>query len=125
MSDVKKEGWALFRAALFVAASAGAAWLVFQIPSAGGDTCGSASEAYAMSQNPARQMLKSPSTADFPGITAQGVSVTHEPPCSYIIRAYVDAQNGFGATVRTPYTATMTRNPETGAWATVSLALDD
>ena len=51
-------------------------------------------------QNYVKDRLRSPSTADFPWLDH---SVTPAGSEAYVVRSYVDAQNGFGATVRNNY----------------------
>lgn len=52
--------------------------------------------------------LKSPSTAKFPGYSDAGLKVLRKINTQqYVITGYVDAQNSFGATVRTRFTATV------------------
>ena len=50
-----------------------------------------------------RSNLRSPSTAEFIGVT--DTYFQQLPECRMLIKGYVDSQNGFGATVRTHYTA--------------------
>ena len=50
-----------------------------------------------------REMLKSPSTADFPDTTA-----TREQGGAFDVRGVVDSQNSFGATVRSTFGCTVT-----------------
>jgi hypothetical protein len=64
--------------------------------------------AYVMAQDPVKQRLKSPSTADFPYINKVKVLTSGE--CSFEIVGYVDAQNGFGAMIRSNYVAKITRD---------------
>ena len=47
--------------------------------------------------------LRSPSTADFASYSQ--TKFNREPECRMLIRGYVDSQNGFGATIRTHYSA--------------------
>ena len=81
-----------------------AAFLV--IPLAGcGETppCERDVEAFVMSQTFIERQLRSPGTAEFPSITASGVNVKPIPMgenCAFRVMTYVDAQNGFGATLR-------------------------
>ena len=75
--------------------------------------------AYVMSQRGVRANLRSPATADFP--TINSVSVRANGDCTYSVNAYVDAQNGFGALVRTNYSATMRRNRDTETWSLLEL----
>lgn len=63
-----------------------------------------------------KQQLKSPSTADFPNLRSDGVAVTKTGECTFKVVSYVDAQNGFGAQIRTRYVATMRADPEDGGW---------
>ena len=67
------------------------------------DKCDDKIGAFVMSQSFVKDRLKAPSTASFPYITDDGVSVTKQEGCSYSVRAYVDAQNSFGAKIRTRY----------------------
>lgn len=63
--------------------------------------CGEKNEtaAYVMSQSYAQSQLKSPSSAKFPWITSVQSKAVGD--CLFRINAYVDAQNSFGATLRT------------------------
>lgn len=59
--------------------------------------------AYVEVQNHVEQRLKSPGTADFPWTPSKhGSNVATQ---TYYIEAYVDSQNGFGATLRTNFAA--------------------
>jgi type IV pilus biogenesis protein CpaD/CtpE len=69
--------------------------------------CDNDSMAFVMSQNFVKRDLRAPSTAKFPMTTAPGVSVTKMPNCRFRVRSYVDAQNGFGAQIRTNYVAVL------------------
>lgn len=83
--------------------------------------CGSGNStmAYVMAQKPVLAHLKAPSTASFPWAFEASVQPTGN--CRWRIDAYVDAQNGFGAMLRTPWTATMQYNPERNTWRAVSV----
>ena len=50
-------------------------------------------------------MLKSPSSADFPWDDVIKTQHRSDSPDTYELSSYVDSQNGFGAIVRTHYTA--------------------
>lgn len=122
MSEKKKElGW--FKTLAFFGFSVGAAYLVFQIPS-GPKECGSEVAAYVMTQSPVRAAMKSPDSTSFPSATAPGVSINRSDECAFDVVAYVDAQNGFGATVRTRYYAEISHNPDTGTWRMESLVIE-
>ncbi|MHB8183365.1 MAG: hypothetical protein ACYDDN_06400 [Candidatus Desulforudaceae bacterium] len=64
----------------------------------------SAIEAYSMSQEFCRNNLKAPSTAKFPW-TAQAVVDLGDG--EYKVSSYVDAENSFGAKIRTNYICTV------------------
>src|SRR5580693_5113852 len=58
------------------------------------------SKAYIISQNFVEDRLKSPSTAHFPIFD---YSCKQLEDHTFLVRSYVDAQNAFGATIRTDY----------------------
>lgn len=60
--------------------------------------------AYVMCQEFVSRQLRAPSTADYPWMSADGVSSLHQGEGRYMVRGYVDAQNAFGATIRTNWT---------------------
>lgn len=55
------------------------------------------------SQNMVKGQLKAPSTADFPWLYDDGVNIQALGGDQYKVSAYVDAQNSFGAMIRTKY----------------------
>ncbi|HAK63410.1 MAG TPA: hypothetical protein DCO82_09255 [Alphaproteobacteria bacterium] len=69
------------------------------------EACNDARHAYWVAQDLIAERLKSPKTADFP--TFSHVKATPLGDCRHLIKGYVDAQNGFGALIRTRYTVTM------------------
>ncbi|SEI10114.1 hypothetical protein [Paracoccus alkenifer] len=73
--------------------------------------------ALQMSTHFVKKRLRSPSTAKFPGASAQGVTVVEMGDCRFQVVSYVDAQNGFGATIRSRYSAMMNYNSETKMWS--------
>ncbi len=75
--------------------------------------------AYILSQDFVRAQLKAPSTARFPNFRA--VSVTSAARCRYAVSAYVDAQNSFGAQIRSPYRAVIERDPADDTWRLIEL----
>ncbi len=85
--------------------------------------CSSAysSQAYIYSQAFVEQRLRSPTSARFPNIRRDGVSATAIGDCSFHIRAYVDAQNAFGAEIRTPFAVVLRRIPERESWELISI----
>lgn len=81
------------------------------------DSCGGDDlMALQMSTRFVQKRLRSPSTAKFPGATAQGVTVVDMGDCRFQVVSYVDAQNGFGATIRSRYSALMHYDSETRMW---------
>jgi hypothetical protein len=58
-----------------------------------------AAEVYA--KELVKQSLKAPRTAKFPSIFNGGTKVSYRGDCKYAIRSYVDAENSFGAMLRT------------------------
>lgn len=50
-----------------------------------------------------KEMLKSPSTAEFPVCNAKNFSIEKLGEDSYIVSSYVDSQNGFGAMIRSDW----------------------
>jgi hypothetical protein len=59
--------------------------------------------AYVMCQEFVKDQLKAPATADFPYMTNSDVSVVSTGEGRYSVAGYVDAENSFGATLRTRY----------------------
>lgn len=68
-----------------------------------------------------KRQLKAPSTADFNDRTDR-VAVRNSDD-SVTVRGHVDAENGFGAKIRSSYTCTTRFNGE--GWVPVSVALDE
>lgn len=63
-------------------------------------------DAWIACRDAVRNGLKAPSTADFPAYSAEYV---HPDGDGYAVSAYVDADNSFGAHVRTRFTCTVRR----------------
>lgn len=67
--------------------------------------------AFTMANKFIKAKLRSPSSADFPVVNAKGVSARPEilsnGQCAFTITTYVDAQNGFGATIRQNFSVTV------------------
>lgn len=74
-------------------------------------------KAFTYSKELVKDQLKSPSSADFPFYDK---SFVKEYNGKYTVKAYVDAENSFGATVRVDYEAQITFN-ETQPSGTVKL----
>jgi hypothetical protein len=58
--------------------------------------------AYDNAQDQVLKVLKAPPTAKFPDFSE--VTVVRHPDCSFDVSGYVDAQNGFGAMIRSTWT---------------------
>lgn len=77
-------------------------------------------KAYFISQSFVKERLKSPSSADFPSaFNTQAFSVTAILPNKYMVSSYVDAQNSFGAKIRSRYSCTLKH--ENNNWSLESL----
>lgn len=67
--------------------------------------------AAVMCEDFVKQRLKSPATANFPGVTDADYATTKvlsdTKPWKYQVTGVVDSQNGFGATVRSNYVCTV------------------
>lgn len=72
-------------------------------------------DAYVMSQLFVKDALKAPSTAKFPVYSED--MVVDGGDGSFIVSAYVDAQNSFGAMMRSNYVCIMQYDKATDEWA--------
>jgi hypothetical protein len=92
--------------------------------------------AYYMCKHFATKRLKAPSTAEFPNWYADdGISAARKAaapdaagrvgvmPSTYLVHAYVDSQNSFGAMIRTPWDCTIEYIGETN-WRLVDLQFE-
>ena len=87
--------------------------------------CGDTTMAFVMSQEFVKRSLKAPSTAKFPWITDDQVSVTTRPGCAFRVVAWVDAQNGFGAQIRSRYVVDLAYlNDKAGTWQLKNIRID-
>ncbi len=59
--------------------------------------------AYSYAEDFVKQNLKSPSTADFPGVSEKDQHITNLGGGKYRIESWVDSQNSFGATIRAKF----------------------
>jgi len=88
--------------------------VIFYIIGSNGDDSSSNSStstnkflAYNYAEDFVEKKLKSPSTAEFPGISEKDGHITDLGGGKYKIDSWVDSQNGFGATMRTKFTCTI------------------
>jgi hypothetical protein len=56
--------------------------------------------------------LRAPATADF-----QAYNATNIGGCNFVVKGYVDAQNGFGAKLRSAYVVELEYFPERNTWS--------
>jgi len=81
------------------------------------------SMAYIMMEDFVKQRLKSPSTAEFPGVFDGKLDhVTAIGNQTYRIVSYVDAQNSFGAQIRTKFIGEI-KQTSADRWQLISLNL--
>lgn len=79
--------------------------------------------AYRMIERSVKERLKSPSTAEFPGILdGRSDHVTKTGDQAYLIVSYVDSQNSFGATIRSQFIGEVKQTSNTN-WELVSLEI--
>ncbi|MCE0853883.1 hypothetical protein LU689_28660 [Pseudomonas asiatica] len=86
--------------------------------------CENSSMAYVMSQEFVKQRLKSPASADFPYLNNRDVMSVANHDCTFYVSSYVDAQNGFGAKIRTYYKATMKYERDREVWRATELSMN-
>jgi hypothetical protein len=84
-------------------------------------------DAFVYCQLHIKKALRSPASADFPSITADGNKIVlmkkGPPEWQYFVRSYVDSQNGFGAMIRTHFTCTMNKQPQWDHWVVEDVKL--
>lgn len=80
--------------------------------------------AFVMSQTFVERRLKAPSTASFPYASSDGVSIEERGNCTFSIRAYVDAENSFGANLRMPYSMDIRRNQADDTWSASNIQMN-
>ncbi|TDH35721.1 hypothetical protein E2A64_10315 [Pseudohoeflea suaedae] len=103
--------------------------IVITAYSGGSDKPGSKSSncsdttAFVMSQKFVRRALKAPSTAEFPYMSDDGVMVSKQGNCRFTVHGYVDAQNGFGAQIRTRYMVDVSADAAGKSWSSSNLTL--
>lgn len=78
------------------------------------------SDACFMAQKFVKEQLKAPATAQFPIWTEENCQVTQRNRI-WVVRSYVDAENGFGALLRNDYTAELIYYPATDSWTLTNL----
>lgn len=79
-------------------------------------------DAYYMSREFVKKQLKAPATADFPRYTDPAVEAHHRGKGVFLVKGYVDAQNAFGANLRTRYLCELKDNGDK-TWTAISVVL--
>lgn len=85
--------------------------------------CGSRDAAYAAIKESIEGRLKAPSTADWPSRNDSKVLVAKSDSgeCSYEAWGYVDAENGFGAMIRSEYYTEIWYSKDDMRWITTRI----
>lgn len=86
-------------------------WVLLSFMASSGDSDAPQDDsllAYNLATECVKQQLKSPSTAEFAGLFEKKNHVTSLGGDVYKIRSYVDAQNSFGAVIRSQWSCTIT-----------------
>lgn len=78
--------------------------------------------ACVMAEKLIKPQLKSPSSAEFD--YADCKENAHRSGDTWTIRSYVDADNSFGAHIRTYYTAKLTNTPPSDTWRLIDVTFD-
>jgi hypothetical protein len=79
--------------------------------------------AFVMSQKFITDRLKAPATADFPWKSSDGVTVKDLGGCAFNVSAYVDAQNSFGANIRTRYSMNIRYQQSDDTWNASNISM--
>lgn len=75
-------------------------------------------QAFVMSQGFVSQKLKAPASASYPWFHDDAVNVVATGlECEFVVHAYVDSQNSFGATKRTKYQIRLIFDKASGTWS--------
>lgn len=82
--------------------------------------------AYGVSKDAIKPYLKAPSTAKFPSIVwnRSDISIRNLGDQKYRVRAYVDAQNAFGAMIRNNYSVTVQFFDDGNRYRTSDVSID-
>lgn len=81
-------------------------------------------DACFMAQKFVKPRLKSPATATFPLWSESACAVTQDGNTWYV-NSYVDAQNGYGAKLRTAYSADLVYHADSQSWTLARLTFAD
>lgn len=89
------------------------------------DPCEDMFGAQDMAEQYVQGKLKAPSTAVFPGKDATGVTIVKIEACKFRAVGYVDAENSFGAMIRTAYTVELEPGKKKDEWRLSNLQMSD
>lgn len=82
---------------------------------------------YVMSQSIVERLLRAPSTAKFPSFTdpqvTSNLASKTETGCIFLVDGYVDAQNGFGAMVRSRFYVEIEYHNQDQTWRALDARL--
>lgn len=76
---------------------------------------------YSYTEDAVKMKLKSPSTATFPSYADENTKILYMGNCLVVIHSWVDSENGFGAMIRSKYTAKINISSEKVDVKSVSL----
>ena len=112
-------GWVFFIAVGLVALSS-----IVDPDKSSKPSCGEEGMAFIMSQHFIKKRLRAPATASFPWSSDDYVKVVRLGDCEFRVRAYVGAQNAFGANVRTKYSMNLTYRESDETWSASNIWMD-
>lgn len=87
------------------------------------DDCTDTTMAFIMSQEFVKKRLKAPATASFPWSSSDGVSTTVSGYCRFRVNAYVDAENSFGANLRSRYSMDLSYSQSDKMWRATNVVI--
>lgn len=79
--------------------------------------------AFVMAQKFVKKELKAPATAEFPRPTDSEVTTVYMGNCTHEVRAYVDAENSFGAKMRNRFYVKLQNEKGSKTWRALDVKL--
>ena len=79
-------------------------------------------DAFRISQQFVTKRFKAPATAEFPGSDHAAVAVVHQGEGLFLVKGYVDAENAFGAKLRSSFLCELTESG--GEWESKSVLIE-
>lgn len=80
--------------------------------------CGDDVAAYVAAKDFVGRRLKNPTGASYASMVGDSAYSSTLQDCRWTIKAYVDATNSYGATIRTPFVITVWYLPKENSWQT-------